>query len=166
MQSPTLTMDKLQYAAFGDYVNSYQPYKPRENEKFTKNMKHDYYESYRQFRRQPDPNHQNPNSRFQCGPHLPNFFQTYRTMYKKFALLFPVYIGVCSQMNCDDWHIEYHRFDSSKSPLLSMVSLCAEYTNHKKYMNCRVFEELMSVVWHPRNIPRFNDWGMDIEIDF
>lgn len=39
-----------------------------------------------------------------------------------------------------------------------------EIKHHKKQFRDNIFPELMAAVWHPRNIARFSDWGIDVDL--
>lgn len=36
------------------------------------------------------------------------------------------------------------------------------YKKHRMYFHKNIFEELMTVVWHPRNFHKFIDWDPDL----
>ena len=161
MDTEMLKLNQFQYAVFMDYINSYQPDKLDEKEKRRKLYKNQFYGL-------PQANCRYHNSnlikRPYYGPNLPRFFLTYPSMYTKYIELFPMYLRLCTQLN-DENQLVYFHFDSSKQPQLSLVPLCKHFSENRTYMRDTLFQELMSVVWHPRNIPKFNDWGADIEWD-
>uniref|UniRef100_A0A6C0DUD7 Uncharacterized protein n=1 Tax=viral metagenome TaxID=1070528 RepID=A0A6C0DUD7_9ZZZZ len=156
-----LKLNNFQFQVFTQYINSYQPYKQNEKERFRKYYRREYYGV-------PKINCRNyilpPIRKPNYGPNLPIFFHTYPTMYKKYIELFHIYQSLCSQFS-DDGELMYYHFNTEERPLLSIFPLCHYYLIQRNHMRDTVFVELMSVVWHPDNIPKFNDWGMDIDYD-
>ena len=54
-------------------------------------------------------------------------------------------------------------FRQYNTEIYNEIPICITmYKKHRMYFHKNIFEELMTVVWHPRNFHKFIDWDPDL----
>ena len=117
---------------FTEQIDYYIDYNPKINE-----INHNYDSRFNAEKNHENVPIQSFKGRCQCCQYcIKNIYNNTTDKYKNYPSLHRKYVTECTKES--EIFITY-------------------YKNHKEYFHNNVFEELMSVVWHPKNISQFEE---------